>query len=525
MPDIDTVADTGGASRFWTSAQPLIADARKLVGAGRLTDAEAALKPLAAAGDRDAEEGLQVIDWVRRDYPHDAAAVLAQVRADIADASADDVARWAQTGELQTKVLDGQVRFFRREPTNLLRFSDEAKRRRTSSPPAVGWKLVDHVARVVAAADRAALADKEATPEVVPIRCRATYSISIPTTPIGEEPQSGPPVRPGMTVRAWLPFPQAYRQQREVRLISTEPRDGNVSPAGSPHQTVYFEGRVADDGRPTTFAVTFEYETSAWCPALDDAVARLLTAAERDELAPYLAERPPHLAFTPDVRAAVAEALAGKALQPVKGGELAGATTATSGGSTAGQRDLIAGHADDGSPTDNPLVMARRIFRWACTHIDYRIEQEYGTIPSLPSHALALRRGDCGVYGMTFVAMCRAAGIPARWQSGWQTRRSGVGMHDWAEFYVAPWGWLPADPSYGYQSSADLRVRDFYFGHFDAYRLIVNTDYGRPLWPAKRSVRSEPLDFQRGEVEVDGKNLYFDRWDYKMELAWLDEGP
>jgi hypothetical protein len=311
-----------------------------------------------------------------------------------------------------------------------------------------------------------------------------------------------------------------------VYLVSTEPKDGKVSPADTPHRSVYFEGTVATDGKPTTFAVTFEHETSAWCPALDDAKARPLTAAEAKELAPFLAERPPHLAFTADVRAAVAEAMAGKGLRPAHGGELAmmaagaGKAASAAAGAAAADDDV-----DNGSPTDNPLVKARRLFRWACTNIRYRIEQEYGTIPSLPSHALALRRGDCGVYGMTFVAMCRAAGIPARWQSGWQTRRSGVGMHDWAEFYVAPWGWLPADPSYGFQASDDPRVRDFYFGHFDAYRLIVNSDYGRPLWPAKRSVRSEPLDFQRGEVEVDGKNLYFDRWDYTIDLKWLDEGP
>jgi transglutaminase-like putative cysteine protease len=521
-----TDQDTGGASRFWTSDAPHVAAARTLVKAGRLSDAEADLRPRAAAGDRDAEEGLQVVDWVRRDYPHDAAAVLERVRTAIPDASAADVERWTASGELQHQSIDGRVRYFRPEPTNLLRFGDEAKRRRTPLPPDNGWKLVDHVARVVAAAD------KEGKPNVVPIRCRATYGISIPTTKAGEEPKSGPPVRPGMVVRAWLPFPQAYRQQGKVYLVSTTPPDGRVAPADVPHRSVYFEGRVADDGKPTTFAVTFEYETAAWCPALDDAKARPLSVAEQKELAPFLGERPPHVALTADVRAAVAEALAGKVTKPATSGELGGGgggevVGGESGrGSTTAQRALTsAAVAADSGPTDNPLAMARRIFRWACTHIDYRIEQEYGTIPSLPTQALALRRGDCGVYGMLFIALCRAAGIPARWQSGWQTRRDGVGMHDWAEFYVAPWGWLCADPSYGYQPSGDPRVRDFYFGHFDAYRLIVNADYGRPLWPAKRSVRSEPLDFQRGEVEVDGKNLYFDRWDYTMDLKWLDEGP
>ena len=94
-------------------------------------------------------------------------------------------------------------------------------------------------------------------------------------------------------------------------------------------------------------------------------------------------------------------------------------------------------------------------------------------------------------------------------------------MHDWCEFYVAPWGWLPCDatcPPYGLQQNSDPAIRDFYFGHVDSYRMIVNRDYGRELSPPKQSLRSEPLDFQRGEVEIDGKNLYFPGWTYDIQV-------
>jgi transglutaminase-like putative cysteine protease len=92
-------------------------------------------------------------------------------------------------------------------------------------------------------------------------------------------------------------------------------------------------------------------------------------------------------------------------------------------------------------------------------------------------------------------------------------------MHDWTEIYVAPWGWLPVDPSYGLKKSDDPAVREFYFGHQDSYRMIVNLDYGQPLHPAKQSLRSEPTDFQRGEVEVDGRNLYFNQYDYDFSFT------
>ena len=91
-------------------------------------------------------------------------------------------------------------------------------------------------------------------------------------------------------------------------------------------------------------------------------------------------------------------------------------------------------------------------------------------------------------------------------------------MHDWSEFYVEPWGWLPADASYGVRSHQDPRVRDFLCGRMDPYRWIVNLDFGRPLEPNKISFRSEPNDFQRGEVEIDGHNLYFDEWTWNIDV-------
>ena len=91
-------------------------------------------------------------------------------------------------------------------------------------------------------------------------------------------------------------------------------------------------------------------------------------------------------------------------------------------------------------------------------------------------------------------------------------------MHDWAEVYVSPWGWLPVDVSYGLQESADPKIREFYFGHLDSYRLIVSLDYGWPLDPSKKYLRSEPADFQRGEVEIDGRNLYFDEWEWRIQF-------
>jgi len=56
----------------------------------------------------------------------------------------------------------------------------------------------------------------------------------------------------------------------------------------------------------------------------------------------------------------------------------------------------------------------------------------------------------------------------------------------------------------------------------DSYRMIVNDGVAGRLYPLKEHLRSEPYDFQRGEVEWRGGNLYFDKWDYHLEIEYLE---
>jgi hypothetical protein len=121
---------------------------------------------------------------------------------------------------------------------------------------------------------------------------------------------------------------------------------------------------------------------------------------------------------------------------------------------------------------------------------------------------------------MLFVAMCRVSGIPARWQSGWRTKPHDDDMHDWAEFYVAPWGWLPADPTYGgeLKDHPDPVIRDFYLGHQDFYRLSSTANTVR-RW-CRRSIRCgrSRWIFSVGRWRSMGANLYFRQWDYEMNV-------
>ena len=98
-----------------------------------------------------------------------------------------------------------------------------------------------------------------------------------------------------------------------------------------------------------------------------------------------------------------------------------------------------------------------------------------------------------------------------------------VNLHDWAEVYFEGTGWIPVDISFGRGGAVPIKPsREFFMSGIDSYRLYINSDYSGKFYPRKRYPRSETVDFQRGEVETKNWNLYFDEWNYKMEVEYLN---
>ena len=120
-----------------------------------------------------------------------------------------------------------------------------------------------------------------------------------------------------------------------------------------------------------------------------------------------------------------------------------------------------------------------------------------------------------------FMSMARYKGIPVRWLSGWMLHPGKVNLHDWCEVYYQNVGWVPLDMSFQRLPADDKRVENFYLSGIDAYRLLVNNGVAGQLLSTKKHFRSEPYDFQRGEVEWSGGNLYFDQWTYKINVEYL----
>ena len=168
----------------------------------------------------------------------------------------------------------------------------------------------------------------------------------------------------------------------------------------------------------------------------------------------------------------------------------------------------------------NPLLKARRIYDFITTKVNYSFMRSYIALPNIVEYCASRLRGDCGVQALTFITMCRIAGVPARWQSGLYADDNGAGCHDWAMFYIAPYGWLWADPSFGgsaWRAGEEDRW-NFYFGNLDPYRVCLTDEFQMPFIPEMIFIRSDPYDNQMGEVECSDRPVSNSQWEGKAEV-------
>lgn len=109
----------------------------------------------------------------------------------------------------------------------------------------------------------------------------------------------------------------------------------------------------------------------------------------------------------------------------------------------ADHREIVAlaDRIADGSR--DPRVIAQRINKWVYDSV--RKEVTIG-IPSA-LHVLHTRVGDCNEHAQLYVALARAAGIPARVASGLAYVDGKFYYHAWPEVMLR--GWVAVDPTFG----------------------------------------------------------------------------
>lgn len=398
---------------------------------------------------------------MRLDFNRTRGEVLAAARAAVPAISDAQFAAWENAGALEFLEVDGTRWYYHGAAANLFRINPEARELMDQAQPDTNslYRLED--IRNVIARGR-----QTGQPLNSPHAWRITYTLTV-------KPDSVPA---GETIRAWLPLPHPAGRQHDLRVVATDPPQHVRSDPNAALASVYLEKPSAGHA-PTSFTEVFELTTEAFYQAIDP--ARVQPADPRDPaLAPFLGEQPPHLVFSDPIKAL--------------------------------SRKIIGGET-------NSYLKARRLFEWTFRQLPWTAAREYSTIECLPAYALAGGHGDCGIKTMTFMTLCRLNGIPARWESGWTMAPPPPDMHDWCEIYLAPYGWIPADVTYGVVDSPDEAEKWFYLGGIDALRFFANTDHTQPLYPAKTHYRSEIIDFQRGEVEWRGGNLYFNQWNYDFK--------
>jgi transglutaminase-like putative cysteine protease len=420
--------------------------------------------------------------------------VEARVRKQIPDLTAAEFARWDDAGLLERMTIDGRTRYFKRAAGNLFRLSAEALARRAVQSP-LSEGPMESLNAHQRAVYQAATADGRSS--VLPRRVRMTQTLTV----------DADAVPAGETVRAWIPYPRAVPgQQQDIVFVASQPATHAIAPESAPQRTVYLE-QPAVAGRKSVFSVTYELTLLAQYHAIDASKVQKRTDVRTSvpvctgdthpapcspfptdaDLAPYLAERPPHIVFTPAMRAF--------------------------------SRQVV------GNET-NPYRIAQKLFA-AVDRIPWAGAREYSTISNISDYALHAGHADCGQQTLLLMTLLRLNGIPARWQSGMVFSGDGSGysnIHDWAYLYLAPYGWVPVDVTTGrlHPAADDAKALEwFYLGGLDNWRIAFNDDYARDFVPAKRHFRSDDVDSQRGEAEWRGGNLYFDQLDYDFDWQLL----
>lgn len=123
----------------------------------------------------------------------------------------------------------------------------------------------------------------------------------------------------------------------------------------------------------------------------------------------------------------------------------------------------------------NPYWIARKIFDYVRNTLEYKLEGGWNVAP------VVLRRGtgSCSEYTISFIALCRAAGLPARFVGSIVVRGDDASFddvfHRWPEIYLPTYGWIPIDPQGG---DKDLpRDRAMNIGHL-SNRFLITTQSG-----------------------------------------------
>lgn len=376
---------------------------------------------------------------------------------------------WEASKALEMRIIDGEKRYFYNAVPNLFRLDSEAMKIKKNMNGDDNNEL--KAFRQKHTSELIKQYNVDGNSILNPVKMKLTYTLTV----------DADAVPAGETIRCWMPFPREDSpRQKEVKLLSTNVNDYIISPEEYKQRSLYME-KVVKAGEPTKFEMEVTYKAFGQYSQLKNvAFEKYDTSSEFYKK--YTSEKAPHIVFSKRIKDLTEQLTAG---------------------------------------INNPYEKVKRIYTWIDNTTPWASALEYSTFWNIPKYVLDNKHGDCGMQSLLFITMARYAGIPAKWQSGWMVHPGHVNLHDWAEVYYPEIGWVPVDESFSLQNTDDPDVKYFYTNGIDSYRLIINDDISTEFYPQKIFPRSETVDFQRGEVEWRGGNLYFDKWNYHMDVKYL----
>lgn len=429
---------------------------------------------LTSSERRQVEFQKDVLARIREDYSLTSEQLYEKLSKSVKDLNRDEFKKWVAEDRFDSQKIDGTNYFVGVSVANLFFRHPELNPRRLNGKDTLGeQKGRLEISRSI---KKAALAQH--SPYVLPHRFRCTMTVTADKDAAPE----------GEILRAWLPVPRLYPFQNDFKLLSSSSPVKRLASETSPIRSVYLE-QPAQAGQTAKFQIAYTYSASGISFALDPAEVRSIDLS--DPALKEFTQEAPHVVFTGKIKALAAE--------------IAGRQT-------------------------NPMLEAKAFYDWIAGNIQYSFAREYSTLTNISDYCLGHRYGDCGQEALLFITLCRSRGIPARWQTGWNTFPGAKDIHDWTEIYLPPYGWVPVDPWAGIFATRyctaltpaeRTELRDFYFGGLDYYRMAANSDHSQTLDPPKTTMRSDDVDFQRGELEWRKSNIYFDRYSYEWTAEEL----
>ena len=143
----------------------------------------------------------------------------------------------------------------------------------------------------------------------------------------------------------------------------------------------------------------------------------------------------------------------------------------------------------------NLYFKARKLFEFLGNRINYQMIGGWDIAPVVISRGT----GSCSEYTFSYIALCRAAGIPARYVGSVVVRGEDASFddvyHRWAEIYLPPLGWIPVDVNAGDEMWQGDKC--YSFGGI-ANRFLITT--------------------------VGGGNSEYLKWDYNVSVDYQTKG-